>query len=202
LSEQTALLVAFGLVGLAAISKATVFSAETDEFYFFRLFYPVLNFPQFVLGVAIGRFFIRQHGPIRYAKLLFWTGVTSLSLILALKIDHQWIANSVLLSVTFGLIILGAGGLSGSLRTALSERWIVQLGELSYTIYIIHMPILLWWNHITNVKMKLGIPATLDFSAFVILTLLVSMGSFHLFEKRARHALIGKLWASDRKPSS
>jgi hypothetical protein len=73
---------------------------------------------------------------------------------LVLTMLQSWISDSVTLSVISSLIIFGAAGGGGLAEKALRYGPLIILGEASYTIYILHFPIWLWWNHYTRIVYK------------------------------------------------
>jgi peptidoglycan/LPS O-acetylase OafA/YrhL len=91
-------------------------------------------------------------------------------------------------------------GFDGPAGAALSHRWVVQLGKISYGVYLYHMvvPTLLDW-------LATGVPGlwrvlTPDtWSAFVLrsaATLTVAQLSFQYFEQPIRHSRFGARMAT------
>jgi peptidoglycan/LPS O-acetylase OafA/YrhL len=116
-------------------------------------FHPLLHLPQFVFGVALGRLYLTR--PSTTAKPSAWVGyrlylpaLLILGVILALSdsIPCLLLHNGVLMPL-FGLLIFGfATGNDGFIRL-LSTPIILLLGEASYALYILHVPVMAYFRY-------------------------------------------------------
>jgi peptidoglycan/LPS O-acetylase OafA/YrhL len=156
----------------------------------FWMYFPILNFPQFVFGVALGYYFIVPNlfGP-KISTGLLVIGVTLLSVVMLLKTTLPWISNGAVLCGVFSLIIFGAAGAGGMAQKILCARPLVILGDASYAIYILHFPVWLWWNHYTRIAYRLDLPSTLDAAIYLFVVMIVSLASLFFLERPARRAL-------------
>ena len=155
----------------------------------FRLYFPLLNLPQFILGVAIGYFFLLIRCSDRVYAGFFFGGLAALCLMLAAETRTGWIAESATLCAIFGAIIFGAAGMKGFMRGLLSASPLILLGEASYGIYILHFPIWLWWNHYTRIVYQLGWSSSADFGAYLLLVVSTSIAVLVFIERPARRVV-------------
>src|SRR3981081_529471 len=91
--------------------------------------------------------------------------------------------NGFLLPVS-GLMILGLANLRGWLSVALSNRYLILLGEASYAIYLLHIPI---WYYFERIHPIDSMPRWMLFMAIL---LVASMASFVWVERPARRAIL------------
>jgi peptidoglycan/LPS O-acetylase OafA/YrhL len=101
------------------------------------LFNPALMLPQFALGVLLGAARFRLAG--------WWlaAGAGALTLILAGLPLPRLLMNGGALMPVFGLLIVAAAGIQ---RGWLTSRPLVQAGEASYGLYLLQLPIALWFS--------------------------------------------------------
>jgi peptidoglycan/LPS O-acetylase OafA/YrhL len=125
-------------------------------FWLFVLKYnPLARLPEFLLGVMAGRFFLLTGGFRLHIStaVFFVSGVVLLGFLLfGYQIPYP-VINSGLLSPLLALVIssLASGGLAADF---FKFRWFVVLGQSSYCLYMLHLPLwdLLyrrsapWWN--------------------------------------------------------
>ena len=88
--------------------------------------------------------------------------MASIIALMAFKATFSRLTNDVSLCAAFGLTVLGAAGIRGSLEQILSGRSLVALGNASYSMYIMHFPTFLWWNHYTRVVYVVDWPPIVD----------------------------------------
>jgi peptidoglycan/LPS O-acetylase OafA/YrhL len=95
----------------------------------------------------------------------------------------------------FAAMIVVFGLQRGAVSNALSHKTLVWLGELSYAIYILHFPIMVWFlDHLNVLKLS---PQMVS-AAFVLSLLLISHVFFTYIEKPLRNFILGK---GSRRPA-
>jgi peptidoglycan/LPS O-acetylase OafA/YrhL len=150
------------------------------------LFNPLLHLPQFLFGVALGRMFL--FGPpvsSRWSAVLFAAGAALTALLLGARASLPWWASSnAILALVFGMVIFGATQPTGLARV-LAAPVLVLAGEASYALYIVHSPLLLWWDWLQKVA-GLHLPAWASFSIYFAATLGASVLIFLFVERPAR----------------
>lgn len=101
-----------------------------------------------------------------------------------------WTRGDAVLVVIFALIIFGGARPAGA-GALLALPGFVLLGEASYSIYILHLPLRLWWDSIHD-ALGLGLPAWLFYALYCGLVVVASILSFRYVETPLRR-LIGSL---------
>jgi peptidoglycan/LPS O-acetylase OafA/YrhL len=177
---------AAGLVALICAARFLV-SPDTEFWHSFYAYFPLLNLPQFVLGIALARLWFR-FGQLPRAWSVLCLSAVALSGIIYLKPTSPWLANDVILCAIFGAIIYSLASLQPDERISsfLSAKPLLILGEASYAIYILHVPIWVWWDRIVRVSLGLNLPAKVDFTAYFCTMILVSLAASLFFERPLR----------------
>lgn len=171
-------------------------AAAKTMFGDFIAFSPLLNLSAFIVGVATGIAFL-HHKPTTSAKAISYP-VTLLeigSLVLALvMIAYSGIPHALLrtgiASPFFAAIIYSLALGEGAIAKLLSNRILMILGEASYAIYILQVPISYW----TRMLIKVTPLQHLGAMAYPVLYLPIIIGfsilSFYLLEKPIRGKII------------
>jgi len=141
---------------------------DTTGFWLFLLKYnPLARLPEFFLGVMVGRLFLSTGGFRPKTSTIVFLVASALlltALLLGGRLPYP-VANSGLFSPLLALLVssLASGGLGARL---LRHKWFVLLGNSSFCLYMLHLPI---WNflhsyfarhafsHIENAALLAGI---------------------------------------------
>jgi peptidoglycan/LPS O-acetylase OafA/YrhL len=182
-------LVISAILVLAAALIRNCLPTGVETWTSFRLYFPLLNLPQFVLGMAIGYTFLVASFNRHTYTSFFIAGLAALCLIVLIEYWLGWVANSAILCVVFSLIIFGAAGVTGFMKKILSFPPLILLGEASYSIYILHFPIWLWWNHYTRIVYHLDWPSSVEFGVYLSMVIFVSIAVLVFIERPARRAV-------------
>ena len=78
--------------------------------------------------------------------------------------------------ILFGVVIFGAAGAAGSFRVLASPA-MVFLGDASYSMYILHIPVSLWWKWVASKVLGLSVPPLLNFA--VMFGLVVALAALN-----------------------
>jgi peptidoglycan/LPS O-acetylase OafA/YrhL len=143
---------------------------------------PVFHLPMFMFGMVLGRQFLfgRQVGPAAHGAL-FATGVAALALLFSFNaLMPSWMKGEGVLVLIFSLVIFGGARTGGLLASPL----FVLLGEASYAIYILHVPVRFWWK-----TMAFALPLPLDIFLYCCLVVVVSILAFRCVETPMRKAI-------------
>jgi peptidoglycan/LPS O-acetylase OafA/YrhL len=183
------LLAAYGLL-LAVQAGREVFhppALGSDTAWTFYKFFPLFHVATFAFGVALGRLFL--FGPRlapRLHTMLFLLGAVGTIAVLAFRPWLPgWMGRDPVLALLYGLVIFGAAR-PGPLLRPLTGRWMVLLGDASYAMYILHMPIMFWWMWGLREKAHLAIPGWLDFGLYFIVLTALSIATLLVIERRVR----------------
>ncbi len=118
-------------------------------------FNPLLRLPEFCMGIVVGRAF---QGLLNGRSLLVGRGyylyIPGILMEIAVLVNSSHLTlplvhNGLLLPI-HALVILGLALDGGWVARFLSTKWLVFLGSASYSMYIIHFPILLGVNLIMD----------------------------------------------------
>ena len=137
------------------------------------LFNPAVMLPQFAFGVLLGVARCRIPG--------WWTAVAAVALagILCGLPMPRLLMNGGLLMPLFGLAIAGASRIQGGWLTS---RPLVVAGEASYGLYLLQVPVAVWFS-------VAYAPAPRAFAAYFTVLLAVSLLTHRWIERPLREAI-------------
>jgi peptidoglycan/LPS O-acetylase OafA/YrhL len=148
---------------------------------------PIYHMADFAAGIATARLFEKIDIPFmrrRGAWLYFPALVLG-----ALLIINPWVMEGTYGDVNTGLrplnvlALLGLGLGSGLLARLLSTPFQEYLGKASYSMYILHVPVL-WWYSKWALQQK-AMPRTMAAALYLAIVIAVAALSFELVEKPA-----------------
>lgn len=164
-------------------------------------FHPLLHLSTFSLGILLARWQISQrekvgaHKPSRSQLIVAWMAGLS-SLIIAMQAGDTiaspyW--NAGLLTPGFALILWACTGNESLIVRALSVKWLVVLGEASFGLYLIHVPL----NHLFKVLgWKNSRP---HYPVYLGACIGLSLISFYFFEVPTRKWLLRQFGTRTRE---
>jgi len=192
------------MLWLASISISLILSKAIhshDNFAFARS-NPLLRLPEFLVGVCAALW-----RPRVIPKSLSWMSVlVFLGLVPLIVHLPQLVVSNGLLAPIFAALIVGLGTLDGGFERLLSSPALVTLGHASYSLYLLHFPVLFWLTYFAGTAgtTDLGGPWILPFSpperlaAYLVITVAASILSYFLVEKPARQYLLKRLQGCPR----
>jgi peptidoglycan/LPS O-acetylase OafA/YrhL len=168
-----------------------------DRFWFNVITYnPLLHLPQFCMGIIIGRTHHLLHNKnsslLKRGYCLYVPGMILEMIALSFYKSHGgnfFVLNNGLLLPLHSLIILGFSLGGGILARFLSVRPLVFLGNASYSLYILHIPVSRWMGYIgrrvfsTNLE---GFGAT---AFYIVVVVCLSSMCFKLIEEPANRII-------------
>lgn len=100
---------------------------------------PLVRLPEFVTGMLAGQLFLAGRGGTRLALPLVSMGLCVLVALTAMvgKIPNP-LVSAGFLSPAFAALIYGLAALPAESASFLESRWLVLLGEASYSLYLLH----------------------------------------------------------------
>lgn len=152
-------------------------------------FFPLCRVPEFLAGVALGRLFLLDQKTGHTAPR--WLAPLALVLFVFILAERPGIPYAMVagggLAPLFAALIYGLAH-GGRLARWLSGSLLVLLGEASYGVYILHVPIFECYRYAIEHlhQTKIAVTGWPFFAGFFCLTLLLSMMSFKYFETPAR----------------
>lgn len=154
-------------------------------------YFPPLFLPHFLLGIALSRSRLPSE---TVAVRVFYATLAALVALFASRASlPSWMLRDVLLVPLYGLLILSAVDSESSPATAwLTWRPLVTLGEASYALYILHVPLASWWSKIERMA-GLNVMTTLsELVIFFVVCIAISWLVFRRVEIPIRTWLLSK----------
>jgi peptidoglycan/LPS O-acetylase OafA/YrhL len=179
------------VVGAAMVRIAIADVLPPSKFLnHFLWYFPPMHLPLFMFGMALGRWFLdsRSSRLLSQPAVLLWGGIVITVLLLGFRAWLPgWAVTAPVMSLVFGAVIIGAAA-SPPDRGLLRAPLLILLGEASYALYILHMPIGFWWKLSVG---GLGVAGDwLRFTAFVILAVGLSLACFLWVETPLRRVIL------------
>lgn len=194
LSRSSLFAIAYGLIVGATALRADFLAMpgalrEGRPGLDFQAYFPLLHLPQFIFGMALGRQYLFGPTPSpRLVSAIFAVGVGLLALLFGFSgLLPWWTRGDAVLVLVFALIIFGAARPAGAL---LALPRFVLLGEASYSIYILHLPLRLWWDGLYD-TLGLDLQPWLFCAVYCALVVAVSVLSFRYVETPLRRWIGG-----------
>tara|TARA_R110001592_G_scaffold326629_1_gene607500 strand:+ start:75 stop:1142 length:1068 start_codon:yes stop_codon:yes gene_type:complete len=154
-------------------------------------YYPIMHFNEFLIGNLAGLFFIKK---IKNNKKNYTIPIllTILALIILLKFPIGLDYHNGLLAIVFVPMIILISLSNDKFTKLISRNIFVFLGEISFGIYILQVPV---WRILSDYRMNkyFGLNKEIDFTeSFLMRTLILiilSSLSFLFFEKPIRNKI-------------
>lgn len=177
--------------------------AKTDGFWSPLVQYnPLLRLPDFCIGIALGRIYSEIVGQKRWlaGRGYYLYGLGIILEVFALSygyaLPHLYLMNGLFTPI-HSLVILGLALGGGPLVSLLSARPLIFLGNASYAMYILQVPVFLWINYVAYRFFSARLGGLMDLLLYVAILCGVSGIVFQFFEQPANRYLRRRLtWAS------
>jgi peptidoglycan/LPS O-acetylase OafA/YrhL len=154
------------------------------------MYFPLFRLPEFVFGMALGLVFARS-APVGAARrrLMILTGCGGS--LLGFAIIAPWVPSETISNGMFmPFIVLVLVGLAYSPSRLFNHPFFVRLGDASYSLYLLHMPLWYWIaladSHLGHWRERW--PGLLFF-VYVALVIVASLMSLRWIETPARLAI-------------
>lgn len=137
---------------------------------------PLMHLPEFMLGIVVAGLHFAWAGRRGWwTNPLFPVGLILVALFYGPRLPHLVLHNGLLAPV-FGWLILALARPASLVSRALAWRPVVLLGEASYSLYIVHMPLWMWYSALGKRvwdESRLGLTFPLYLAACLGLSLLL-----------------------------
>ena len=179
---------------LSAVLMSGFYQGEPSVSHDLIYFFPLSHFCSFMMGIAGGILYVR------HLKLFNRKGVWPLMVFLGVAFLSGYLLNhpdflsglspySLVLGASFYapvflLFILSVAGSQNLITHTISSRFFVFLGEISYCMYIMQFPVNRVYDKFLTVYFEFH--PMVDFFAFMVLLMLVSMFVYRYFEQPCR----------------
>ena len=210
---QRPLLMAFFLwcltvtISLITIHMPFLQSAVDRHGNEFLLFNPLLRLPEFLIGVAVATWQQRTKFVAPW-WLAIGSILATLALVPLLVKSSRVLVSNGLLAPLFALMLVGLGSSSGFFERLLSFRPFVFLGRASFSLYLLHLPVLFWFcllgrggNAPAFSEKQLFRPTSIGpgpLIAYLAISLAISIASYEWIESSGRRFLLNRV--GQKKP--
>ena len=152
---------------------------------------PLLHLPSFIAGIllAAAQRNFREAWPAatleRRAAVIKWIGFIGLVVVIMARpaIPYLLLNNGLLIPI-FGCLIFGLANSRGWAERALSVPWMVLLGEASYAIYLLHVPLIRWFTFAAP-----GSRSVTAMLIFIAILIVLSILSYKYLEMPLRRSI-------------
>jgi len=155
---------------------------------------PLMHINAFILGMVVGVAFKQKNRIITVPERFSTAGIILMTAIIALVITYQknisgWLGFDIAftngqLAPLFLLFIVFLSLNKGSIARLFSNKWLVLLGEASFSMYILQRPIYGIYQRLIPHRIELS--ESTHFYAYLIVLIILSILSYQLFENPAR----------------
>lgn len=103
-------------------------------------YHPLLRLPEFLAGIVAARLFLDGRRVPAWAAVV---AVVVVIAVLALGLPAPLVHNGLLVPA-FIVLVLALASMSPTMALSTSSRWWQRLGDSSYALYLLHVPLLYW----------------------------------------------------------
>ena len=160
----------------------------------FIYYNPMMHLSAFMLGVLAGTCFKRKSHFIQRLRPYSTQGIITTALAASLLIAFQpqliqalsfeFAFTNGLLSPILLLFIIFLGLNTGRIAQLLSHKWLILLGEASFSLYILQRPVYGIYHALLGSKIDLS--EQQHFYLYLVLLIIISLLSFKFFETSSR----------------
>jgi peptidoglycan/LPS O-acetylase OafA/YrhL len=171
-------------------------SGVSSEMTNFLELHPLVHFPEFLFGIFVARArAFTKPGSCSRDDLLLALGFGIILLLVISGLPWPFLMlSSFLFLPCIGLILWGGAGARGRFTQWLELPALLLLGEVSYAVYVFHMPLSYWFSRIFSTS---GTPYLL-FSLFTILLTAMAIVAHKIYDLPLRAIILrkfaGKRW--------
>ncbi|RKH16491.1 acyltransferase [Corallococcus sp. CA047B] len=181
-------------------------SPHRDTWLLVGEYSPLIKLPQFLLGVVLGRLFVLRGRELPRASAMGSLAAAALALgLLAVPwTGTAWALRDLALTPVFAWLLWTLATGHGPLAAFLSRASVVRLGEASYALYILHIPLAFYTRaaeRLSGIGLERRAPwgySALAITSFVV----VSLAVFAWLEEPARRWLRNRLSRPRPRPLS
>lgn len=168
------------------------YQPNTANFGKFLMYFPLMHLNTFLVGILAGTVILKYKNKalnfVWVLRINYLVGSLLLFLIFTTNNPFVLYINNGLLAPLFFIVLVGLALDVSLLTKALSNKFLVFLGDSSYGVYILQFPIYLAMQHILQKETLQGF----WFYCYLISLILVSSLMYVYFEKKARNYLLIK----------
>ena len=161
----------------------------------FVAYFPLLFLPHFIFGMALSRCFSHSHTILSLClnRLAIPSALVLVVLFCARSKMPAWLVSDAFLVPLFGVVIFGTAHATGRVASILSWNPLVQLGEASYALYILHVPLAFWFRWAALRAGFQPFDHWLGVATFAALSVVISYAVFIWVERPGRRLILHRL---------
>lgn len=160
-------------------------------------FNPLVRLPEFLLGVALGRMFVLDRARVRRTSLRGWVcslaAFGALAAIVVLPSSGiplpAVLVDDGMLDPLFAVLIYSLAWGEGIVARIFALPILVTLGEASYALYLLHVPVRLYLEHLVAAPNSGTVRSTIYWGTYLCLCLGLAVAAYGRIERPARRAL-------------
>ncbi len=150
-------------------------------------YFPPMHFNQFLVGNLFGLVYLQRHSQwVRQLDAWLLAIIVCMTVVLELAIPMVNYHNGFMAPL-FGVFILLMSLNTGFITELCNKPWAIYLGEISFAMYILQIPLHYAWYKLTKPLYYQN--ASLFFASYITALLLLSVVTFHGIEKPMRSFL-------------
>mgnify|MGYP006153876425 CR=1 FL=1 len=177
------------------VSQVVFWGLKTSDFYDgfpssshnFLFYFPLFHLNQFLVGALGGWLFVNHRQDLRKYILWFVPFVIVSLVVSIVEVD----GCNGLLSIVFVCLLMSFSVSKGSLVSTLVKPVFVFLGGISYSVYILQVPVFEWLS-VVKTKFSIDVRAETFFFVGCLVLIFVSSLSFRFVEKPIRNWILLK----------
>ncbi|MDI9334786.1 MAG: acyltransferase family protein [Cytophagales bacterium] len=151
---------------------------------------------EFMIGAGIAYLPLAWHDKLKTQPLWFWIGASLIFLSLIGLNEGLPYADALLLAPCLGtaILIMSSESKSARLQAWLHNKLLVFIGGMSYSLYLWHWPLMVWFH-----QSDWGLPTNLEVLLLTLVTALVSYAAWKYIEtpfRRNKQQYSGKVVAA------
>lgn len=182
-----------------------VADAASGGFYIYLYkFCPLVRWPEFVFGVALGALYQRLPAGRRLERwatpLLLAVAVVGGAILLASRHIPYTLLHDGTLVPLYAATVWALSCAGGPLQRALGWRPLTTLGNASFALYVLQVPVMMWLMILTG-RSYHDAPSAPFTALFVVLMIAVAIAAQRGFERPAQAWLRARLERRRRAPS-
>ncbi len=174
--------------------SSTAFNLSPVARFNFASYFPLLFLPHFVIGMALSRCFTAKTGVL--SRILDTSAFPAAIIIALLFLLHHrvpvWIFSDAVLVPMYCAVIYGVAKSKGRFAAILSNNILVSLGESSYALYILHVPLAFWFQWISLRYGWSPFDSWLGIVAFSTFSITTTYAVFAYFERPVRRWMLNR----------
>lgn len=186
--QRTIIVVSLALLLVLAV-LCDIWATTAPATWEYVRHHPLVHLPAFFFGMVLGRFYLFGFPiPARWSVQVFTAAMVAIVGILAYRLQlPSFATGNGVMALLFGVLIFGSASLDSRIPLLCSAP-MVALGEASYALYILHMPLLFWWAEGKQL-LRLAAPPAVDVGLYSISCIIASLVVWKFWELPLRRLL-------------